>query len=236
MKVAGNRICDVLVILEPSNQSMSEFIVSESGKILTSTLKEAGVDLSKVSFIIPAPEIPREIKKIEKAAKEFVLASRADFLKIFNTFKPKALLYVAKYAALQVFGRSVVAGEFEGIIRKIENHPYPIIGCASIRNAAMYKDSISLVKAQIMMLKKLIQNNFEYNDNLFKFENNYEWRVDISDILENRPTAIAFDTETTGLDWKINKPIVYQMTFKEGHSILSPVAEDYFPEYFKETF
>jgi DNA polymerase I-like protein with 3'-5' exonuclease and polymerase domains len=236
VRSAGNSICDVLVILEPMAQSVSEFVVSESGKILTSSLREAGVNLSKVSFIISATEIPRDIKKIEKAAKEHVLNQRADFLKIFNRYKPKALLYVAKYAALQLFGRSVVAGEFEGIIRKVESHPYPIIGCTSIRNAALYKDSISLVKAQIMMFKKLVDNNFQYDDKLFKFNNNYEWRVDISDVLKNKPKTIAFDTETTGLDWKVDRPIVYQMTFAEGHSILSPVCESYFPEYFKETF
>jgi hypothetical protein len=72
VRSAGNSICDVLVILEPMAQSVSEFVVSESGKILTSSLREAGVNLSKVSFIISATEIPRDIKKIEKAAKEHV--------------------------------------------------------------------------------------------------------------------------------------------------------------------
>ncbi len=236
MRVVGNANCDILVVLEPTDLTIKQYVVSEQGKILIEALRATGVSMSNVSLIIPSKEIPRSLRKDERGAQQLVLSERPQFLKQFNRFNPKALLYVGKYAALQIFGRILKATEFEGIIRKVPDLRCPIVGCTSLVNAATYKDSIPLVNAQIAMLKRLVDNNYSYDDSLLSFETNYEWRVDISDIIKNKPKVIAFDTETTGLDWKIHKPIIYQMTFKDGHSILSPVSEDYFPDYFKEKF
>lgn len=237
MRCAGAKDSDILVVLEPCNISIQEYLNGEAGRLLIAALKNSGVHLSKVAYIIPAPELPRHVKEVEKSAKEFVLSFRDKFVPFFNTFRPKLLIYIGKYACLQAFNKIHKATEFEGVVKKLPEHSFSILGVGSLNNAVLYRDSIDLVTAQLNMVQKLAANDYVFTDELYQAKDvNYEWRVDISDVLANKPKAIAFDTETTGLDWKIHKPIVYQMTFKEGHSILSPISEDYFPEYFKEKF
>ncbi|NQY58465.1 DNA polymerase [Cognatishimia sp.] len=214
------------------NGTIAEFIEREEGQILLSSLKKAGVNIKKTSFIMSCPEIPYFIKKVERDAKEFVLEKHNKFQSVFKQFKPKCLIYVSKYASLQAFGTVLKAGEHEGILRKLAMYEAPIIGVGSLYNAVTFRDSIQLVKAQIEMIKKLVDNNYEFNERLTDYKGDYIWSIDISDVIEKKPKFIAFDTETTGLDWTKNHAFMYQLTYKQDSSIMSPVTSDYYPEYF----
>lgn len=233
MKSIGIKEPDILFILEPMSSTFREFFASSSGKKLVSMLKSIGVSYKKCSFIVPCPFIPVEISKSEKQKKEFIQAHKHEFLGHFNSFKPKSIIFVGAEAGFQLFQEKVKITKHSGIISEHKMFSCPYMGLISIRNSLLYQKQIPTLEAHMKVFKRLVDNDYKYSDDLFLLDNvNYYWSIDISDILENRPKIIAFDTETTGLSWHTDYPIVYQMTRRDGESILSPIHESYFPEYF----
>lgn len=61
----------------------------------------------------------------------------------------------------------------------------------------------------------------------------YEWREDISDILEDRPEIIGLDTEGTGLVWRDPRVrvLTVQISTAPGNGFVCPVDEEFWPEW-----
>lgn len=236
IKFAGSVNSEVVVVLDPANEIFPDKAVST---LLQECLRDSGIDNKNVAVIRCSPAVPEELKEDKTAAKNYILQYRDTFFKQLNRYvNAKVVIVCGSQALTQYTGKkSLKVSDYYGFIKHVEGRY--IIGTSSADFAVVRLDPIPVFKAEFRALAKFKAANYQYSDKLMVANSeNYEWRVDISDILANKPTSIAFDTETTGLDWKLDSvyPIVAQMTFKEGHSILTPLSYKYFPEYFEEKF
>lgn len=236
IKFAGSVKSEVVIVLDPANEIFPDRAVSN---LLQESLRECGIDNKNVAIIRCSPAVPEELKEDKTASKNYILQYRDTFFRQLNRYtNAKVIMVCGNHALTQYTGhKTLKVSDYYGFIKQVEGRY--IIATSSADFAVVRLDPIPIFKAEFRALAKFKAANYQFSEKLMQANSeNYEWRVDLSDILANKPTSIAFDTETTGLDWKLDSvyPIVAQMTFKEGHSILTPLSYKYFPEYFEEKF
>ena len=236
----GKKNCEILFILEPMDKKLKEFIHSDSGMILRECLKKIKVNYKNCGYIISSDSIPRSIKGSQSKQADYVMQYEKAFSKAIKKYKPKMIVYFTSLAGKQLFKNpKYKTGKYLGVIRQSQMYDVPVLGCPSLLNAGEIMKGESSVRSYLLSLESLKSNEYKFEEDMYDPDTaDYEWRVDISDVLKNKPKVIAFDTETTGLDWTKESvyPLVFQMTFEDGSAICSPVSDDYFPDYFKEKF
>lgn len=240
IRYAGKKECEILFITEPSNESMTDFVKSEAGQILIEELNNCGINYRKCAFISAGSDFPANTKGSDGRKKEFLDNDSETFKEIFNKFNPKMYVYFGAWAGKRLGNKMLSSSPApEGSIVSPPWLKKPVLGVNSIRSAVSTHRGLEIFRSYINLIRKLKNKKYEFKEDMYDADaTNYEWRVDISDVLKNRPKVIAFDTETTGLKWTSVSvyPIVFQMTFEDGQSLCSPVSSDYFPEYFKDKF
>jgi DNA polymerase-1 len=236
IKFAGKPDSEIVVILDPADELFPDKAVS---KLLQELLIASKADIKNVSVVRCAPSIPEDIKDSATKARDWMFEHRDRFMTHLDRYKSAKVFMVCGGKALQQYTgkKTLKVTDYYGRVKQVCGRQ--IIATSSIDYAVAKLDPIPILRGEFGVLAKLKACNYKYNEATYTADSSgYEWRVDISDVLKNKPASIAFDTETTGLDWKLDSvyPIVAQMTFKDGTSILTPLSKKYFPKYFKEKF
>lgn len=234
---SGPKNAEVILMLEPGDKLFSS---PDHKKLLIECLDDAKVDLKNVAIIRCSPEYPEEMAGDDTAIKKYVADYRDKMLQVLAQYESKAIVATGKWVLTQFMGSTPFKmSEYSAKVKQIHlDKVRDVITVTSLNYAVDRVDPIPTFKAEFTALRKFKESGYDYSKDMFvQSSKGYEWRLDLSDILENKPKSIAFDTETTGLDWKLESvyPIVGQLTYMDGQSILTPLSDDYFPDYFKDS-
>ena len=232
---AGPEYPEAVMVLEPGNEL---FTSTEHRSLLQECLVDAGLDPKSVAIVRCAPAYPEDMKGDDGAIKAFIASYRPKMIQALSRYKTKVVIATGSQVLTQFMnGTPFKVSEYSAKVKQVNlDVVRNVITVTSLNYAVDSISPIPMFKAEFSTLKKFKEANYEYSTTMFvQSSKGYEWRIDLSDLVENKPKSIAFDTETTGLDWKLDSvyPIVGQMTHTDNQAILTPLADDYFTDYFK---
>ncbi len=230
---AGNKSPEVLFIMEPGSVVFKTDIEK---KILKECIDFAEIDAKQIALVRCAHEPEEGLWDDKAQLKKYILTYRESLLEILRSMSPKAVVCLGGNS-LQAFmgARAFKPSDYNGQVRLVDG--VPVIATSSLQVASTRLDSINIFRAECAALKKFRDSGYIYSEELFSdICGGYKWCVDLTELVNNPPKVIAFDTETTGLDWKLDSvyPFVAQLTWEEGQGIAIPLGNTYFPEYFSE--
>ena len=231
----GNKDRVTLVICDsPSHR------VYSSGSVMTGKhmdlfgkcAKECGMDQEDFVFISCSPPIPDICEGSEKRVGEFLNQHREEFLEEVNAYLPDAncIITMGKNSIRQLKGRSVKITTSRGRFQIDKQFgDVPIMPMISPANVMRKPDMFRTFKTDFDQVGALADNDWDlkkYQETTIDY--NYEWCLDIQDLLDNPPKSIVVDTETDRLSWYDGlKVLIIQISYKEGHSLLLPMSMDY---------
>lgn len=226
---------DILVVCDLLNKealSKGVPIPNQHLNLFSAAAESYGFSKEDFCFINCGPILPEELQKATpKKKKDFILTFREEFLSVYSKINPKITIISGANAGLQVTGKEMKITKERGVVKELVEGRFflPMLSPAHILKQPEVKD---IFYSDFNMLKKLKSANYSNSVAMEStIELKYEWRDDISDILQNRPKIISFDTETTGLQWykPTVVPITLQMSHKPGTAIVSCVNPLYKP-------
>lgn len=191
----------------------------------------AGLKREDFFFMTPCSPLTVQEAKSSVKAQEHLRSIRPEFLKVVSKLTaPKLVLFLGNYAGQQVYGRPVKITKARGVI--VEHETF---GCAmglySPAHVAARPENRDIVRTDLKLAGSLKKAGWSFKKFQSSFKmGKYEWCEDPSFLLKDMPTAIYADTETRGLNWKINPGILcLQMTWEEGQAIAVPMCREYYP-------
>lgn len=198
-------------------------------------LQEAGISQSEIILINPCPIYPGwESKKppTAKQHKEHVQQYHREFMERLAPVvaEAKVVLVLGKSAAMQVFNSAVAVTKARGQFKEMEGVPLPIMVTLSPAHVMSRPEVARDFETDLKSIAALRKNKWKQGDGGMK-EGDYQLITDLSELLKDRPPALAVDTETTGLQWANDATLLtIQLTAQEGQSFILPISGQMFPD------
>ncbi len=186
-------------------------------------------DFQFVRLCPPMAEIDRSSEKRKWAHVE----PHVETLKaVVEQAKPKMVITMGELASRAMLGRSIKITKARGSVEVKDGLPImPMLSPGYVLRIPEHRPTFA---SDFLTLSKLKQNGWS-TDGMVKIETDYQWRADISDLIDaGFPQVIATDTETTGLKWYRDEvwPFLWQFSPKPGQSFLVPIHEAYWEKVF----
>lgn len=228
---------DILIVCDPptANAARRGLIYSrESSSLIKKGLESIGVPKEDTAFINACPKIPDECKGSESRTNKYIISYHEQFTEYVKDIKPKLIVTLGKSALTQVVGKAAKLGKVRGIAQDAgySKLGVPVLPMYSPNNVMARPELTDMFNADFTALDRLIKSNYRIEESTLNKSVNYEWCLDLTDLLKNPPKALAVDTETTGLAWYKDhvECLVVQLAYKAGHALVVPVHTDYYPE------
>jgi uracil-DNA glycosylase family 4 len=183
-------------------------------------------------MVNPCPPIPEEIETSERKVGDFLTAHRTEFLEILKSTNPKLIVTLGKTALRQLAGRAVKITQARGSLTTFDiSGDIPVLPLLSPAHALRRPEVLPVFIGDFRQIAVLRESGWDQG----VFEQSiddaqYEWCLDLTDLLTKRPACISLDTETIGLDWRNGRQAVLtaSLTTREGHAYVVPFSADYF--------
>ena len=229
-KTLGKRDAKILVITEPVQLGEKNVIPKNYAAYFKKVIDKMGMDIKDFAFLSPSPPVPPDIKKSKSKQETFVKNHREAFAKAIQQFDPKIVIGLGKEACSAIAGKNITLKAYDARITKHKTIDKPVVCSYGIGYCLVYKKSYPLETSL-----QVVKDYFEGTTNQHEFT--AEWRDDISDIVdilekrvkEKGQAFIAYDTETTGLEWHRDsiKPITLQLAYAPDKAVISCVHPRY---------
>lgn len=262
IKTLGNPQAPIVIITEPPNPEVynSPVSVMRDGamQVLGEVAGKAGVRPSSVFYINPCPPIPEHCNGSDSRTNAFVDQYAEEFWQVMANTNPKIVVSFGKIATRVAFKRAVKITEVQGTLQQLSHLPCKLLPVLSPGNVVSRPEVRPKFEADMRTLGLLLANNWD-EAALKKVISSsvYEWCLDLSELLANRPKSLCVDTETSppighassALDtftrpplmvFEGNKileiprghavPLICQLSYKKQHALVIPLDRDYYPE------
>lgn len=229
--IVGKRGAPIVVVCDPQNKDAARTKAPLSHKNLmafAAAAKTAGLGRDDFVFVGLCPPIAEQ--DVHSASRKW-----AHVQKYEETVKghiealgPRCIVPLGELASRVVMGRAVAITKSRGTpIVKDNRMILPMLSPGYILYQPEHQPTFN---ADMLTLARLKKQDFvftEADDNT----TGYEWCTDLSFLLENRPTIIGLDTETTGLTWHdpTVKVLTVQIAWAPGKAVAIPVDPTYWP-------
>lgn len=202
-------------------------------RLFGSVMSEYGLEREDFAFVSPCPPIPDEIAGSASKEGKFTDQYRAAVLAVVARHKPKMVVYMGATAGRQLSGRQVKITRARGQMHSYDAVPCPVVAMLSTGHVLRRPEMGEIFRTDALLIKRVKDSGYATDAvaQSVEIEENYFWCTDLTAILAERPTAIAVDTEGTGLRW-YNKDVdvlTVQLTWKAGTSAVIPVHCGYYP-------
>jgi len=226
----GKKTASILFITEPPSEHDEEIgtpIGASKLDTLSKYFKPMGFQMDEVAFLNPCPMMKGNNEGTDKREKEFLRSHREEFLAKVAQYNPKVIVPMGKHAAYQVMGQPMAITKARGVVTKSNDFECPVLPMLGLGYIQVVPGKAILFETDMKQLAKLKGLNWDSSqikDVLNEIP--HEWRSDISDIIALKPKVIAFDTETTGLQWYKPEvqPITFQMAYKNAQGEIVSIA------------
>jgi len=234
-------VCDALV--ESNRKAMEAWnaglpATAEAMHLMRETARAAGIDLTDVAFVRLAPPIG-DIALTSAARKWAHVEAHVEALReIITARQPRLVVTTGELASRALLGRSVQITKSRGAIEQakgvtVGGAPVPVMPMFAPGFVLRNPEHRPVFEADWRTIAKLRANDFQ-SSGMVKQVTNYRWVPDLHELIENRPTVMAADTETTGLRWYSDEVFGFlaQLCVKPGESYLLPIHERYWEKVF----
>ncbi|MET0465351.1 MAG: DNA polymerase [Chitinophagaceae bacterium] len=228
-------ICDV-----PSHEVYSKNLGmgKKSKELFLHTANDKNLPTDLFEYVSPCPPMPeesmasasREKKWLDEHREEFIHAVAHVAHKRGNP--PSAIVTLGLQATQQAMGRAVKITKIRGQIRYLEEFDVPIIPMLSPGQVFRQPGYETQFRVDFEMLKRLRDFDYSLNAAELAITNvDYKYisgRTLLQLLQEQRPKAIAFDTETyndggSNSWWAGSKPFIVQIAWRKGESYVVPI-------------
>lgn len=200
---------------------------------LSRAAKQAGFRAEDFVFVGLCPPIPEDAADSSSRRWAHVMPFAESIWEIIRKAKPKCILTFGDLATRVIAGRAIAITKSRGQPFQAESIPvFPMLSPAFV---SRIPDHLPTFYSDWASLKRFQQGGYVVED--ATSEMTYEWREDISDIVEmvNRGEVsyLGIDTETTGLRWYDPqvRVLTVQLSYRIGHAVVCPVDAYFWPEW-----
>jgi uracil-DNA glycosylase family 4 len=256
----GNADAPILVLCDaPSIVAARQSLPMEMPlhKMWAQMALEHGFQQEDFYFIGLCPPIPKSVGKSKKKEWDFIKPYAREVRRIIDHMNPKLIIATGNNALRALAGKSMAITKSRGMFHDLSDaHLYklgadgeimsprevdipgvsaPVFPMLSPKLVSIQPDYRPIMDADLGTLSRVKRGDWDVAT-LADIPTDYRWVTDLQFLLDNPPTAIAWDTETTGLnplaeDFRV---ITVQLTVKSGQTFLCRVCADYFPEKFPD--
>jgi uracil-DNA glycosylase family 4 len=233
----GNPDAPILVITDAPGKhayDTGQVMSAHQMKVLQRYSQENGIPGNQFRIITPCPPIPDDISSSEKKIGAFLASYREEFVQEITSHTEAVRLVVTlgKVALRQLMGKQVRITEARGTLTQCDALPgIPVLPLLSPANILRRPEMQPIFEGDFRQIASLRDSGWEASifDNITE-KSEYEWCLDLKPLLNKRPTAIALDTETRGLEWRNGRKAVIcvQITTRPGHAYVVPLDKEYF--------
>lgn len=231
MPWSGNPEAPIVVICDAPTLAQWRHGVPIGGKPFDLFADKAvmyGLVKDDFAFVSPCAPIPELVEGSEKREKAFVDQYREALRRTVDRFEhAKVYVYLGKTAGYALTAKTVKITKQRGVVRKVDGLPIPVLPLLSPNHVLRRPENMELFEADMNMLRILREGGWQVDAAANAVEEvHYEWRDDISDILDLHPGSMSIDTEGVGLKWYLpeTRLLTAQFAFKEAHAIVIPMS------------
>jgi uracil-DNA glycosylase family 4 len=229
----GNENAPILIVCEPNSprgQGSGMPMDFESLQLVARAAMKFGLERDDFQFVSLCPPISEADQDSAARKWKHVEAHMGGTLAHVAKTNAKVVLTLGDLATRAVHGKSLAITKARGSVltSKVGERTITQMPMLSPAFVSRIPDHLPTFEADMLMLAKLKMAGWQ----MPHYENTYEWREDISDILANPPELISLDTETTGLRWwdENVRVLTMQFSYEPGHAIVVPVHRGYWPD------
>ncbi|QIG76113.1 DNA polymerase I protein [Rhizobium phage RHph_I4] len=222
---------DVLVICDAQNWDAQRWgypMHPDNMLMFTKAAEKYGINNSQITFLGLCPPVPQA--DIKSAARTWKHVEK--FVPGVNEYihkhKPKVVVTLGALASRAVFDRAVSITKARGVLvqpNPAKPHVFPMLSPGFIARVPEHQKTFD---ADISTLSKFVKADFDQKG-IVTLETDYQWCYDLQFMIDNPPTALAVDTEGTGLRWHQDstRVLTVQLSPKPGVSYIVPVDPAY---------
>ena len=131
-----------------------------------------------------------------------------------NKRNPDVVIPLGGEAASQVFGRAVKITKSRGVASRLPDFRSPIIlPTLNPSMAAMYPQHEATIRSDCATLGRLVDSGYDIRKANSGMLGEYEFIDDLGFLLKEKPSIIAYDTETTDTSWFAPGATILTMQF-----------------------
>ena len=229
------RLASILVIMDaPSQQTQAGGMVASPDQqiMFGEACTAQGFKRSDFFFVTPSPPIPEEDRNSERRKADFIAPFRASILSAIDRVQPRCVVAMGGIACRQMFGKPTKIGRVRGIPQVIRGQI--VLVTYALGFCQRFPENLETLMTDIRTLARLRDAGYNLDEaDRLNVAQTYEWREDISDILDNPPDIMAVDTEGTGLVWADPDVSVMtvQLSWAPGRAVACPIYAPYWRSY-----
>jgi len=240
LNIMGSPLAEVVVVCDtpPANVWEAGQVMSGQASQLFGRYAEAsGFTKEDFVFITPCPPMPDTCYGSAKRENAFISSFQGEFRQALQGFaNAKFVLFLGATAGRQTLNRPIKITKIRGQIAKdTALLPCPAMGLLSPAHVLRRPELTDIYEADFRQLAILRDADWDIGvlDQATKVVD-YEWCVDISELLANPPKVISLDIEyvTRGRRWYSDKVklLILQISYKPGHALVIPMDPKYWPQ------
>lgn len=229
--VTDEKCNDILVVCDaptPDAERWGYPMHPDNMRMFGQIAEKYGVSPNDVTFIGLCPPVPVEDAKSAARKWKHVEKYTEGVLEYVRQQKPKIVVTMGELASRTLFDRAVKITKVRGVI--VQPHPdRPVVmPMLSPGFVSRLPEHLPTFEGDISTLGKLKTAKYNPAD-LMAIETDYQWCYDLQFMIDNPPSALAVDTEGTGLRWHQEgvNTITVQLSPKPGVSYIIPVMQAY---------
>lgn len=204
----GNTRARFMVVTDtPSrfNAGKGRILPESSTRMFSKHMSDAGFDREDFLFT-PQIRCSHEVDQYTtKEKREIQKHCREHFLDDVYEFRPELIIPLGAEPARQVLGRAVKITKVRGVASYSEEHKAMVLPLLNPGQVVMYPQHEPVFAADCRTLRRVVDHEYDVREAGDSLLGEYEFIEDLEFLIEQEPTLLFFDTETTGLEY-----------FKEG--------------------
>lgn len=228
--VLGMPEAPVMVICDPQTRDAAVSrrpMGVNAFNLLCRYFEQAGIPRGMIQFVALCPPIPEAAASSAKRQWDFISAHLDGIQDLIRDRQPKVIIPIGSHAVRAVMGKAQAITKVRGMAQDLDGLlVFPMLSPGHVLKVPENEPTF---RTDFYTLKKIIDAGFKA-DAVRGRETQYEWRDDISDLIESRPKFLAVDTEFVGgLQWYRPQvqPITVQLCPAPGKTLIVPVHPEY---------
>ncbi len=234
---AGREDAPILIITDAPGKHAYDtggVMSSPQMKLIQKFAQANGIPGNQFRIVTPCPPIPDEISTSERKIGDFLAVYRHEFIQEVqaNAETTRLIVTLGKVALRQLMGKQVKITEARGSLTTCEVLPdAAVLPLLSPAHVLRRPEMLPIFEGDFRQIPSLRDANWDAS--IFETltdQADYEWCLDLSDLIKNPPTVGTFDTETRGLEWRNGRKAILcvQISTREGHAYVIPLDKEYF--------
>ena len=227
--IEGRRDAPILVVCEPPDEdafAARRCMTAAEKRFFLSIADGYGFDPQDFAFIPCAEPMPEDCVG-DKDQSDHLAYDREAFMRKVRQCDPSLIISLGKHATRQLSGRAVQIGKARGQVHQYHGVQAPVLPLFGVRQCLWFPENINIFVTDFNMAATLDDNDYDIRAmrRATRENTNYQWTLDLSELIDSNPKWLAVDTETTGLRWTDPnvRVLTVQLTPKAGTSYVVPV-------------